>query len=792
MTIQLNQSAREFLSKMTLDEKLAQLGSYWVTELLTDLEFDEAKAMDKLKVGIGQITRLGGSTNFEAQQSAQIANQIQKYLLKNTRLGIPAIIHEECCSGHAARGATIFPQAIGVACTWEPELVERMAALIQKQIRSVGAHQGLSPLLDITRDPRWGRVEETYGEDPYLVSALGKAFVEGLQGKSLKDGIIATAKHFVGYGLPTGGKNWAPPLIPARELREVFMAPFESAVREANLKSVMNAYSELDGVPCVISKDLFRKILRDEWGFDGFVVSDYWALDEIRRAHRLTDDAAQAAAWALEAGIDVELPTWKQYNEPLKHAVETGLITEALVDQSVRLILEMKEELGLFENPYVDPEKTKKYFDAPENKKLAREAAQKSIVLLKNTKKLLPLNSDLESIAVIGPNSHAAHHMLGDYSYFCAMEGMLNLDEDNNAYNIPKDEKINETDISVLITSVFEAIKAKLTPKTKIHYSQGCEIVGNDILGFEDAVELARNASVAIVVVGEKSGFSENSTCGEHHDSALLNLPGVQEELIQAIYTTGTPVIAVLINGRPLNLSWLDENIPVILEAWLPGEQGAEAIADVLFGDVNPGGKLAITFPRSVGQIPIYYRSKPTSNLFHHGTEVEYEYVDLSNKPLYPFGYGLSYTTFALSGLLLSQTKVSVNEKIVLNVDVTNTGKVAGSEVIQLYSRDLVASVTRPVKELNGFKRVYLDVGKKKTVQFTLYANQFGFYDRDMRYVLEGGMIQLMVGTSSENLPLEAEIEIIGDVIDIEKQKVFFSDVDVLSSGKLIKDTDFR
>ena len=764
------------LSEMTLNEKLAQLGSYWVTELLTDLAFDEQKASAKLASGIGQITRLGGSTNFEAQESARMVNRIQKYLIGNTRLGIPALIHDECCSGYTARGATIFPQAIGVACTWEPDLVRAMAEVIRRQMRSVGAHQGLSPLLDITRDPRWGRAEETYGEDPYLVSALGAAFVRGLQGDSLAHGIIATGKHFVGYGLPTGGKNWAPPLIPERELREVFMAPFEVAVREFGLKSIMNAYSELDGVPCVISKQLLRQILREEWGFDGFVVSDYWALDEIMRAHSLTEHPAQAAAWALAAGVDVELPTWKQYNAPLKEAVESGLIAEALVDESVWRILEMKAELGLFDRPYVDPELARKHFDAPENRSLARDIAQKSIVLLKNEGDLLPLSRDVASIAVIGPNAHKAHHMLGDYSYFCAMEGLLNLNEDNNAYEIPIQEKIKETDATVPMRTILEGIRAKVGYSTEVRYSQGCEIMGDDTSGFDEAVDLARNAAVTIVVVGGKSGFSEDSTCGEHHDRATLSLPGAQERLIEAVHAAGTPAIVVLVNGRPLDLSRLDQQVAALVEAWLPGEQGAEAIADVLFGDVNPGGKLAITFPRSVGQIPIFYRSKPTSNLNHHGTEVAYDYVDLSHLPLYPFGYGLSYTTFLLDSLQLSRSEIAAGESLTVCVDVTNMGKMAGSEVVQLYTRDLSARVTRPVKELKGFKRVYLEPQEQKTVCFKVFANQFGYYDQDMCYILEPGAIKLMIGTSSADLPLEAKVQIVGDIVDIEQHKVFLSE----------------
>jgi beta-glucosidase len=775
-------NTRKFVSQMQLEEKLAQLGSRWVTELLTDLAFDEQKAARMLSSGIGQITRLSGATNFEAQESAQIANRIQKHLIENTRLSIPAIIHEECCSGYTARGATIFPQAIGVACTWEPELSKEMAKIIRYQMRSVGAHQGLAPLLDITRDPRWGRVEETYGEDPYLVSMMGTSFIEGLQGESLDDGVISTAKHFVGYGLPIGGKNWAPPLIPERELREVFLAPFEAAVRGSNLKSIMNAYSELDGVPSVISKQLFEEILRKQWGFEGLVVSDYWAIDEIMRAHQLTDQAQQAAAWALDAGIDVELPTWKQYNTPLKQAVETGLIAEELIDQSVMRVLEMKYELGLFDNPYVKPEQARKYFDAPSNRKLAREIAQKSIVLLKNTDNILPLSNDTKSIAVIGPNAHRASHMLGDYSYFCAIEGMINLNEENNAYNIPIQEKLKESKVTVPMHTILEGIESKVGHNTHIQYLQGCEINDDDRSGFMEAIQLVKNSSVAIVVVGGKSGTTEICTCGEHRDRAELHLPGMQEDLIKALHATGTPVIVVLVNGRPLDIRWLDEHVSAILEAWLPGEQGAEAVADVIFGDVNPGGKLAITFPRSVGQVPIYYRSKPTSNIFHHGTEQEYEYVDQSNKPLYPFGFGLSYTTFTLGSLKLNHQELTVGESINLSVDVTNTGDKAGSEVVQLYTRDVSASVTRPVKELKGFKRIYLNPGETKTIQFAVYANQLGFYDQAMRYVLEPGKIKLMIGTSSADSPLVTEIEITGDVVEIERDKIFFSDVHVLSS----------
>jgi beta-glucosidase len=757
---------------MTLPEKMAQLGSAWVYELLTDSQFDAAKASALMHHGIGQITRIGGASSLTPQDGAAVANVIQRYLVQETRLGIPAIVHEECCSGYMARNATCFPQIIGVASTWEPELAEAMATVVRQQMRSVGAHQGLSPVIDVTRDPRWGRVEETFGEDPYLVSQMGVHFVRGLQGADWHSGIIATAKHFVGYGMPEGGMNWAPSHIPERELRELYLLPFETAVKEANLQSIMNAYHELDGIPCVAHKTLFQTILREQWGFSGIVVSDYFAIAQIEHAHQMTSDRTEAARLALEAGIDVELPSTDYYGAELQTAVESGQINITLIDTSVRRILEMKFKLGLFENPYVNPEAVT--FDTPEQRQLARTIAQKSLVLLKNEANLLPLSPDLSSIAVIGPNAHTIRHLIGDYAYLCHLETVLALAVAGNheAY-LPTPDKLDVPTEFVPMHTVLEGIATAVSPTTTIHYAQGCSVLGDDRSGFAEAIAAAQQSEVAIVVVGGRSGLTPDCTCGEARDRADIDLTGVQEELVQAIVATGTPTIVVLVNGRPLSINWIHEHVPAILEVWLPGEEGATAVADALFGLINPGGKLPITFPRHTGQIPIYYGHKPSGGKSHWLGN----YVNHSNTPLYPFGYGLSYTTFELSNLRLSRTQMRAGENIQLKVDITNSGQRTGDEVVQLYIRDTAASVTRPVKELKGFKRVTLAPGASKTVAFTLYANQLGFYNQQMAYVVEPGEIQLLIGTSSDNLPLSATIELTGATTDISQAKKFFSHV---------------
>ncbi len=764
----------DLLSRMTLDERLAQLSGVWVYELLEDMTFSDPKAKGLIGNGIGQITRVAGASTLGPVASAELANRIQTFLVENTRLGIPAIVHEECCSGYMAQGATCFPQIIGIASTWEPELVEEMTSVIRTQMKSVGAHQGLAPVLDVTRDARWGRVEETFGEDPYLVSRMGVSYVKGLQGPDLKQGIVATGKHLVGYGISEGGLNWAPVHLAPRELHEVYLAPFEAAIKKAKLASIMNAYHELDGIPCGSSGELLTEILRNQLGFDGIVVSDYMAINMLADYHHVAKDKGESARLALEAGIDIELPSTDCYGQPLCQAIQGGTISESLIDEVVSRVLRMKFLLGLFENPYVDVEGISEVFDTPEQRSLARQMAQKSIVLLKNEGDLLPLKKDLSSIAVIGPNADSIRNMLGDYAYPSHIEITAFL-ASSDMIDTPRPEEMDLSDTYVPMRSVLEGIKDRVSPQTRLYYARGCDVTDESKEGFAEAIEIARKSEVAVLVVGGKSGLTPDCTCGEFRDRAEIGLPGVQQELVRAIYETGTPLVVVLVNGRPFAIPWIAEHIPAIVEAWLPGEEGGEAVADVLFGDYNPGGKLPITFPRAVGQTPIFYGHKPSGGRsFLFG-----DYVSLSAKPLFPFGHGLSYTRFEFDNLQIAPSQVGAEGQAQISADVENVGEWKGDEVVQLYVHDVLSSVTRPVKELKGFKRITLEPGEKRTVTFTLAVSQLGFYNRNMEFVVEPGTIEVMIGSSSEDIQLTGEFDIVGETTEVAATKTFFSTADV-------------
>ncbi len=759
----------DLLAQMSLQEKVAQMGSYWVYQVLNGTTFAPEKAASLLQNGIGHITRVGGASNVRPAESAELNNAIQKYLLENTRLGIPAVIHEECCSGYMARGATVFPQAIGVASTWEPELVEAMGDVIRDQMRSVGAHHALAPVLDVTRDARWGRVEETFGEDPYLVARMGTSYIEGLQGKTLEQGIVATGKHFVGYGMSEGGMNWAPAHLSWREMREVYLFPFEAAIRAGKLASIMNAYHELDGIPCGSSKELLTDILRGEWGFEGTVVSDYFAIRMLMEYHHVARTTAEAAEISLKAGMDVELPFTECFGDPLLEAVKAGKVSEALIDTAVRRILEQKFTLGLFDNPYVDVGAVA--FDTPPQRQLAREIAQKSIVLLKNENNLLPLSKTLDSIAVIGPNAHITRNLFGDYSFPAHMETLMELMKQGNVFNQPLPADLETVENFIPANTVLESIKAAVSAQTTVTYARGCDITDPSTEGFAEAVEAAKKSKIALVFVGDKAGLTDSATSGEARDRAELGLPGVQSQLVRAIYETGTPVVLVLINGRPIALGDLAETVPAIVETWFPAEEGGNAIADVLFGDVNPGGKLPITFPRGVGQVPIFYGHRPSGGRSFW----KEDYVELSTQPLYPFGFGLSYTQFEFSNMQIGQTTASAGEDVTVQIDVTNTGERSGDEVVQLYIHQQVPLITRPVKELKAFKRVSLEPKQTKTVSFRLAVNQLGFYDQDQNYIVHPGNVEVMVGRSSVDIPCTGVFEIVGEVKNIHAEKVFFS-----------------
>lgn len=755
-----DERVQALINEMSLEEKLAQLGSYWVYQLLEDGELSPTKAAPLLAHGVGHITRLAGASNVTPRQGARLANNIQRYLQDNTRLKIPAIIHEECCSGFMARGATVFPQAIGVASTWEPELIEAMADVIRLQMRSVGGHHALAPVLDVARDARWGRVEETFGEDPYLVAQMGIAYVRGIQGTNFQEGVIATGKHFVGYSMSEGGMNWAPPHMGQRELRETYLLPFEAVVREAGLASMMNGYHEIDGVPCGASKELLTDILRGEWGFDGTVVSDYFAVTQLFDYHHIAHDKRDAAHIALEAGMDVELPATDSFGTPLKEAIEAGVVPMALIDQALTRVLRQKFALGLFENPYVVAETV--VFDTPDQRAMARKLAEQSLVLLKNDGNLLPLDKSLSSIAVIGPNADSIRNLFGDYAYPAHME---TLNEMGNVFNTATTDEVMIVEDFIESRSILSAIRDVVSPQTKVHYARGCDVRDASTDDFDKAVAAAKQAQVAIVVVGDKAGLTDDCTSGEARDRAVLDLPGVQQQLVRAIYDTGTPVVLVLVNGRPVTLNWMADDVPAILECWFPSEEGANAVADVLFGKVNPGGKLPISFPRAVGQIPVFYSHRPSGGRSHW----KGDYVETSVKPLYPFGYGLSYTCFEFSNLRFGAAQANSGEQIAIQVDITNTGERAGDEVVQLYTHQYSHLITRPVKELKGFKRVHIEPGQTCTVTFHLPVNALAYLDRAMQLVVEPGTIDVMIGSSSADIHQRGTFEIIGETTPVTR-----------------------
>jgi beta-glucosidase len=747
---------KNLIHRMTLEEKIAQLGSVpckfdFIPQLslLENGKFSKEKANQILNKGMGQITRLMGGTRdiTSPREAAKIANEIQRFLVEETRLGIPVIIHEECLSGFMAYGATVFPQAIGLASTWNPEIVQKITGVIRRQMKSIGAHQGLAPVLDIVRDPRWGRNEETFGEDPYLVASMGVSYVKGLQGDDLRSGVIATPKHFAAHGFSEGGRNQAPVHVPPREFREVYLFPFEAAVKEAGAFSLMNAYHDIDGVPCGASRELLTEVLREQWGFKGYVVSDYFAIKMLQTFHYVAANEKDAAVQALEAGIDLELPNVEYYGEPLLRAVIEEIVSEATIDNAVSRILRAKFLLGLFDNPYIDIEKVPEAFDSVEDRALALEAARESIVLLKNDG-VLPLSKKVKSLAIIGPNADSTRNLHGDYSY------MAHLKCEKDA--IPT-------------VSILQGIN-KVLPKVNIHYAKGCDISGASTDGFKEALEAAKKSEVVIAVVGEKSGLSETDTSGEGRDRADLGLPGVQENLVKALHELGKPVVVILVNGRPLSVEWINENCSAVIEAWLPGEEGGSAVAEVLFGDYNPSGRLPVSFPRNVGQIPVNYSRRPSSLR---------NYLSITSNPLFPFGHGLSYTRFEYSSLTINPEKVGQAGKVMISFDVKNVGSQKGGEVVQLYIRDNVASITRPVKELKGFKRVMLEPEEKKTIAFRLSIDQLAFYDRYMRFVVEPGTFDIMVGSSSEDIRLTGSFEVVGETKVTPSDRTFFSEVTV-------------
>jgi beta-glucosidase len=761
----------DLIGRMTTQEKIAQLGSAWSFEVVGTGTFDPDRAAELLGRGIGQITRLAGATNLGIGAVATLANEIQRYLVEGTRLGIPAIIHEESLHGLLARDAPCFVQSIGAAATWDPDLVEAMATTVRRRMFASGARHALAPVLDIARDPRWGRIEETYGEDPYLAAVMGCAHVRGLQGADLARGVAATGKHMVGHGMAEGGLNQAPAHIGPRETRDEQLFPFEAAVRDAGLTSVMPAYCDVDGVPCHASVELLTTILRGEWGFDGIVVADYTGIEMLSTLHRLTGDLATAATLGLTAGVDVELPSAVTYREPLERALADGRVDERFVDQSVSRVLRLKFQLGLFERPYVEPPTAATVAGLElEEAEVARELARQSLVLVENDG-VLPLSPDLRRVAVVGPIAASARELLGDYAHLLHIETLVEMRERGNAFGFPLTDEIVPADELAGRRTILDALEERLAGVTIAH-ARGCGVIDGSDAEIAAATALVADSELAIVVVGERSGLTEDATTGEFRDRRDLGLIGRQQELLEAVVATGTPVVLVVVSGRPLALEWAAKHCAAVLLAWVPGDAGPDAIAEILAGDVSPGGKLPISIPRHVGQVPLSYRHHPSGGR----SNWKGDYVDGLVSPLWPFGFGRSYTTFELSNLEVDRGEVATDGgELAIRVDVVNTGSRPGDEVVQLYVRDEEATVARPVIELRGFARVHLAPGERRTVTFLLAAEQFAYTGMDHRRVVEPGRVSLFVGSSSAALPLRAAIELTGPVVEVIERERFFT-----------------
>jgi beta-glucosidase len=730
----------DLISRMTLEEKTAQLRAtmpMMMPGAETGASFVDQKgdfapegAARVLKDGLGEIAHAGG--NRTPGEMAAFTNTVQKWVRENTRLGIPILFHEECLHGHAARKGTSFPQAIALASTWDPELVENVFDAVALEVRSRGAQQCLTPVLDLARDPRWGRTEETYGEDPFLVSRIGVAAVRGFQGGGPvidRSHVVATAKHFAVHGQPEGGTNIAPGNYSERIIREQFLKPFEAAVKEGRIQSVMASYNEVDGIPLHANSYYLDEILRKEWGFQGLLVSDYNGIRRLRNQHFVADSPAESARMALSAGVDIELPDGEDF-VTLNGLVREGKLPEEYVDRAAARVLRLKFLTGLFDDPFVDPEKAEEVTNSGSHRELALSAARKAIILLKNDGELLPLDkSRYRRIAVIGPNADAVR--LGGYS------------------GRP------ERGVSIL-----QGIRDKVKESAEVLYAEGCRITETDPGMFasdikpgdpklnaeriRQAVKVAGRSDLIILALGGNE-LTAREAWGPNHlgDRSGLDLLGNQDELVEAMLDLKKPVVVFLLNGRPNSIPYIAEHVPAILEGWYLGQEGGTAAADVLFGNVNPGGKLPITIPRSVGQLPVFYNHKPTSEL---------SYMDSTDEPLYPFGWGLSYTTFEYGDPAISPDTIGTTATATVSVRVTNTGDVQGDEVVQLYIRDEISSVTRPVKELKGFQRITLGPAETRTVTFPLGPGELSFLNRDMKRVVEPGTFKIMVGSNSVDL----------------------------------------
>ena len=738
----------DLIKRMSLDEKIVEITAVWddKTKIIDAKgEFDPGKMPTVFPNGIGQFARPSDAKGpasprmvrgRDVRGTIRLVNALQKYQLEKTRLGIPVIFHEEGLHGYAALGATSFPQAIALASSWDPDLIRELNTVTAREMRARGVSIALSPVVDVARDPRWGRIEETFGEDPFLVGEMGVAAVEGLQGTGRvrtlgPSKVFATLKHLTGHGQPESGTNTGPAPISERTLRENFFPPFEQVIRRTGIEAVMPSYNEIDGLPSHANTWLLGNVLRGEWGYDGALLSDYYAISDLQDIHHIAASREDAARRALAAGVDSDLPSGGSYST-LAAAVRTGRVPEATIDTAVRRMLTLKFRAGLFENPYADVKAAVAITNNADARALALKAAQRSITLLKNDG-MLPLalpasGAPKPTIAVIGPSAAVAR--LGGY------------------YGQPP-----------VTVSILAGIKAKVGTRVNIVFAQGVKITENDDWWEDDvklaepaanrrliveAVAAARGADLIVLTLGDTEQTSREGWAKSHlGDRSSLDLVGEQQELFDALKALGKPITVVLINGRPASTIKISEQANAIIEGWYLGEQGGNAVADVLFGDVNPGGKLPVTIPRNVGQLPVFYNAKPSARR---------GYLFDTTEPLYPFGFGLSYSTFEVGAPTLSATKITPTGNVTVSVPVRNTSARAGDETVQVYVRDVVSSVTRPIKELKAFRRITLAPGEARNVSFTLTPEAFWMWNDKMQRVVESGDFEIMAGPNSAHV----------------------------------------
>ena len=726
----------DLISRMTLEEKVGQLNMpcLYVTELGDDVatktEGCRKFAEGVIEQGIGPGGGLFDVANEvlgakDPGQQAEYFNELQKIAMEKTRLGIPLIQIEEGCHGFMCAGGTVFPEGLAIGSTFNMDLVHKIYGTAAKEARSTGIHLLCTIVIEPNRDPRMGRGEEGYSEDPYLCSRIAENITKAMQGNDIsgKENVVAAFTNFPGQIEPLSGLERGSMEISERKLREVFLPPWIAAIKNQGALAVMAGYPAVDGTAVHASEFLLTTLLRNEIGFEGIVLDEGGGIGTIiEEGHAAT--FKEAGILAMKAGVDVGISYQPAYMKDLVENVKEGKINIAEVDRSLRRILNIKFKLGLFENPYVDTDYAAKVRHSKENQDLALQVEREAIVLLKNEKGALPLEKEMKSIAVIGPCADAGRDQLGDYI----------------AKNIPQH-----------VVTVLEGIKNKVSSKTNVSYVKGCNVIGNDLNEIGMATQAAKNADVAVVVIGEKGNMGREGTNGEGNDIASLDLTGMQEDLLKAVHNTGTPTIVVLINGRALSIRWAAENSPAIVEAWMCGEQGGNAVADVLFGDYNPGGKLPVTFPRHAGQLPVYY---------NHSKNKWPRYVDMPATPLYEFGYGLSYTTFDYSNLQIFPDEINPEGEAQITLDIKNTGGIKGEEVVQLYLNDVISSVTTPVRELKGFSRISLDPGETKTVRFKLQPEDLALFDKNLKEVVEPGIFEVMVGSSSQDIRLTGKLEV--------------------------------